>query len=81
MTGPDGVCRQVWEGQEFFGYDKLLRGIVPPRPAFIETGNRGAEHIGPEETFDGDYGRLLERVQNHGKRVSSPAGFEPAFWP
>jgi hypothetical protein len=24
---------------------------------------RGAEHIGPEDTFDADYGRLLERVR------------------
>jgi hypothetical protein len=43
-----------------------------PRPAFIERGNRGAEHIGPEDTFDCDYGVLLERLS--GKWVASPWG-------
>ena len=31
----------------------------------------GTEHIGPEDTFDGDYGRLLERAQNSGKGLAS----------
>ena len=63
-------------------FDKLFSGIVVPRPAFIEQGNRGAEHIGPEDTFDGDYGRLLEGVQgDFGIRGTSPTGFEPVFWP
>ena len=57
-------------------YDKLFSGVVFERPKFIPFGNTGAEHIGPEDTFDGDYGRLLAGV---GKRDSSPAGFEPAF--
>lgn len=60
-------------------FDKLFSGIVPKRPAFIERGNRGAEHIGPEDTFDGDYGRLLESVG--GKWLASPQGFEPWFQP
>jgi hypothetical protein len=55
-------------------FDKLFSGIVAPRPAFIEKGNRGAEHIGPEDTFDADYGRLLEAV--YGKWVASPRGVE-----
>ncbi|MEO8680159.1 MAG: recombinase family protein [Vicinamibacterales bacterium] len=59
-------------------FDKLFSGIVVQRPAFIKTGN-GAEHIGPEDTFDGDYGRLLERAQKSGKWVASPTGFEPVF--
>ena len=59
-------------------FDKLFSGIVVPRPAFIPTGNRGAEHIGPEDTFDGDYGRLLARVcANHVKWFTSSAGFSP----
>ena len=33
----------------------------------------GCENIGPEDTFDADYGRLLERV--YGKGVTSPTGF------
>jgi hypothetical protein len=57
--------------------DKLLTGIVVERPAFIGVGQRGCEHIGPEDTFDGDYGRLLERI--HGEGLASPTGFEPVF--
>jgi hypothetical protein len=55
-------------------FDKLFSGIVAKRPAFIEQSNRGAEHIGLEDTFDGDYGRLLESV--YGKWVTSPTGVE-----
>jgi site-specific DNA recombinase len=62
-------------------FDKLFSGIVVERPSFIPRGNSGAEHIGPEDTFDGDYGRLLAGAQNFGKVMASPAGFEPAFWP
>jgi hypothetical protein len=61
-------------------FDKLFSGIVAPRPAFIPRGD-GAAHIGVEDTFDGDYGRLLEAAQNSGKWVASPTGFEPVFWP
>ena len=50
----------------------LFSGIVVERPGFIEPGIRGTEHIGPEDTFDGDYGRLLERAC--GKGVARPAG-------
>ena len=59
-------------------FDKLFTGIVVERPSWMKDGDRrGTEHIGPEDTFDGDYGRLLERVQNNGKWVASPTGFEP----
>ena len=34
----------------------------------------GTQHIGPEDTFDADYGRLLEAVQNRGKGLASPRG-------
>ena len=44
-----------------------------------EGDTRGLENIGPEDTFDGDYGRLLERAQNSGKRVASPTGPELNF--
>jgi hypothetical protein len=38
--------------------------------------------IGPDDTLDGDYGRLLERaIESYVKRDSSPTGFEPVFWP
>jgi site-specific DNA recombinase len=58
-------------------FDKLFSGIVVERPAYIPKGRRGTEHLGPEDTFDGDYGRLLAAVC--GKRVTSPTGFEPVF--
>ena len=58
-------------------FDKLFSGVVVERPAFIEKGRDGTEHIGPEDTFDGDYGRLLAAVC--GKRLASPTGFEPVF--
>src|SRR5262245_9349014 len=54
-------------------------GIVCERPAFIERGNRGAEHIGDADTFDVDYGQLLERVC--GKWVVSPRGFAKGWNP
>ena len=37
-------------------------GLVFPRPAFIETGKRGWEHLTPEDTFDADYGLVLENA-------------------
>ena len=69
------------KGYEFSAptrFDKLFTGIVAPVPAFIKEGDqRGAEHLGPEDTMDGDYARLLERAQNALKgvrpwRVSDP---------
>ncbi len=60
-------------------FDKLFSGIVVERPKFVKPGNRGAEHIGPDDTFDGDYGRLLE--QFYVKGVTSPTGFEPYRMP
>lgn len=63
-------------------YDKLLCGVAVPRPKFIPTGNQGAEHIGPADTFDADYVQVLERAaaryQNSGKWVMTRAGIEPA---
>jgi site-specific DNA recombinase len=72
--------REDQQGYDFTGptrFDRLFSGIVAPRPAFIETGQRGIQHIGPEDTFEGDYGRLLDRVS--GKLLASPTGFEPVF--
>ncbi len=62
-------------------FEKLFTGIVVERPAYLKNEDiRGTEHIGPEDTFDGDYGRLLERVQS-GKGLASPTGFEPVSQP
>ena len=44
-------------------FDKLFAGVVCERPAYIKDSTEGKEHIGPEDTFDGDYGRLLAAVQ------------------
>jgi hypothetical protein len=57
-------------GYDFSGptrFDKLFTGIVvdntPDRPSFIDPNDRtGTENIGPEDTGEADYGRLLERV-------------------
>lgn len=36
--------------------------------------------ITAEHTFDGDYGRLLERAyEKHVEVLASPTGFEPVF--
>jgi site-specific DNA recombinase len=40
-------------------FDRLFTGLVVDRPAWLPKSTRGAEHIGSEDTFDGDYGRLL----------------------
>ncbi len=50
-------------GYDFSGptrFDKLFTGIVVERPKWIPESRVGTEHIGPSDTFDGDYGRLLQ---------------------
>jgi hypothetical protein len=76
--------RPCGETYEFFGatrFDKLFAGmLLPPAPGYVKAdGPLGTEHIGPEDTFDADYGRLLE--QFYAKRLASPAGVEPASPP
>jgi site-specific DNA recombinase len=66
---PDDAGGYVFEAPT--RYDKLFSGIAVERPKFIPEGNRGAEHIGPEDTFDGDYGRLLEKAT---ARLAVPTG-------
>ena len=69
------------DGYDFEGptrFDKLFSGIAMPRPRSLDPNDlTGTECIGPEDTFDGDYGRLLERFYAEG--VASPTGFEPVF--
>ena len=72
------------DGYDFEGptrFDKLFTGIAVETPAWVknDTGPTGAEGIGPEDTFDGDYGRLLDAAQKHAGGVASPTGFEPVF--
>ena len=45
---------------------------------------RGTKHITAEDTFEGDYGRIIESAQRaleSGKSMASPAGVEPASPP
>ena len=46
-----------------------------------EVSYEGTEHIGPEDTFDADYGRLLEAVQNSEKGLASPRGIARMWTP
>lgn len=92
---PDGT------GYEFSAptrFDKLFTGIIVPRPTWLAEGDsRGTEHVGPNDTFDADYGALLERVEGvasppranplpgpaaeNGKGLASPSGIEPESRP
>ena len=69
------------DGYDFEGptrFDKLFSGIAVERPSDLDPHDlSGTEGIGPEDTFDGDYGRLLDRA--YGKGVTSPRGLEPVF--
>jgi len=54
------------QGYDFAGptrFDWLFTGIVASRPAFIPEDVRGTQAHRPEDTFDGDYGRLLENAE------------------
>lgn len=55
-------CGQGYTFEAPTRFDKLFSGIVAPRPAFIERSPTGTEHIGPDDTVDGDYERLLEQA-------------------
>jgi len=44
-------------------FDKLFTGMAVECPKFLDSlDRRGFEDTGPEDTFDGDYGRLLDRA-------------------
>jgi len=50
------------------------------RPAGLDAGVTSAEGIGPEDTFDGDYGRLLDRAYEKRVKVgTSPTGVVPEW--
>ncbi len=53
-------------------FDRLFSGVAMPKPSWVKDGDkRGTEHIGPEDTFDGDYGRALKKAQDRVKRMVS----------
>jgi len=56
-------------------FDELFLGVGVETE--MEVGYAGTERIGPDDTFDADYGRLLEAVQNRGKGLASPREFIP----
>jgi hypothetical protein len=96
------VCTPRADGQ---GYDfsaptrfaGLFEGIVVTSLApgddgrdIIEHAGQGTQGIGPEDTNEADYDKVLERATEalakaqrakKGKRVTSPEGFEPSFQP
>ena len=58
-------------------FDKLFTGIAVERPKSLLLGDvTGCEGIGPEDTGDADYGRILERALNRAKGAS----LMPASW-
>jgi hypothetical protein len=61
------------DGYEFDGptrYDKLFTGLAVEMPKEY-AGTTGTEGIGPEDTFDGDYGRLLDKFYVKGMASQS----------
>ena len=62
-------------------FDKLFTGIAVETPKWLAAGDRrGFEDTTPEDSMDGDYGRLLERAyETCVKIVASPAGVEDFY--
>jgi hypothetical protein len=60
-------------------FDRLFSGVAIPRASFVPLGIRtGTEGIGPGDTFDLDYGRLLEQAaRRHRTEVASPHALDP----
>lgn len=57
-------------------FDRLFTGIAVERPASLVAGDiTGCEDIGPADTFDGGYGRLLERAYEKRAGYGVPNGF------
>ena len=53
-------------------FDKLFSGVAFKRPVSLPYTTDVCEGIGPDDTFDADYGVLLERA--YGKVATSPTG-------
>jgi hypothetical protein len=77
MAGEAGLSLKVRAG---WPNHKPFTGIVSRRPPFIARGDvAGTEDITPDDTFDRDYGRMLERAHDRICRngLASPM---PASW-
>ena len=67
-------------------FDRLFTGVAAPPPAYVPVGDRtGTEHIGPEDMWDADYGRLLHRAHELYDRkgmasLSIPSWNQIAAW-
>jgi site-specific DNA recombinase len=60
-------------------FDKLFSGIACTPPAFVEAGTDGTLGLGPAETFDGDYGRILEAaIARKGWRARQDSNLRPS---
>jgi hypothetical protein len=71
--------REDGKGYDFVAstrFDKLFSGIVAPRPGWIGAADGSTAHIGPEDTFDEDYGRLLAATLN-GWRARQDSNLRP----
>jgi hypothetical protein len=68
------------EGYDFSGptrFDRLFTGIIHEQPTWmqLQAGDEaGMEQIGPADTLDADYGRLLENAKKYwcARRGSNP---------
>jgi hypothetical protein len=64
-------------------FDGLFTGIAVDRPKNMDPHDlTGTEDIGPEDTREGDYGRLLERAYSGSKNaggMASPTGSAPRW--
>ena len=74
------------DGYDFAGptrFDKLFTGIAVETPAWLAAGDgRGFEDTNPEDSFDGDYGRLVDRAYEKCVKVlASPGGFGLNYQP
>ena len=55
-------------------FDKLFSRLAVERPQSLGTTPVGCEGIRPEDTFDSDYGRLLDRVFENAGKGGAPGG-------
>jgi hypothetical protein len=58
-------------------FDRPFAGLsLPKAPAHVPKNGRGTGHIGVEDTFDGDYGRLLEAAHARATKGQKAASVE-----
>jgi transcriptional regulator with XRE-family HTH domain len=87
LTFTPQINRKTGEmvGYSFEGptrFDRLFSGITISAPKHVDRNDRsGTAHIGPEDTFEGDYGRLLDRVyKNNAEGMASPTGHDRLYF-